>query len=71
MRFSDAFTKEKNKNEGYGTYIILCKVLAESGSDRDEIEKIFHDYMPKDEYARAEKQELVDYLVEISNNIPE
>jgi len=67
--FKQFFAESKAKQPEWGTYIHLCRVLQESGADREEITKLFEEYMKPEEYARSEKTELINYLEEIANEI--
>lgn len=66
MTFKAALEREQERNPNVGMYIHLCHILQESGCKRPEILKIFNKYMPKDEYLKSERKELIDYLVKIS-----
>ena len=69
ITFEQAFQKRKEENPNWGTYINMCSVLQESGISKTEITKIFNKYMTKDDYDPHEKAELIDYLVQIANEI--
>jgi len=71
MTFYEAFEKAKQKEPDVGTYILMCKVLQESGANYREIKKYFEKVMPKDEYDKHEKEELLAYLVTISTEFPD
>lgn len=64
--FREFFEESKAQHPEWGTYIHLCRVLQESGADREEITQLFKDYMIEDEFLRKEKKELIDYLVKIA-----
>lgn len=64
--FKNFLEESKQTNPEYGTYIHFCKVLQESGMSREEIEPLFDEHMPKEEYDKKEKGELIDYLVNIA-----
>lgn len=71
MTFKQALTKSIDEHPEWGMYIHLCKVLQESGAKKPEIMRHFTKYMPKDEFDRSERGELVDYLVKIADPIVE
>lgn len=66
LTFKQALERSQKDNPSWGMYIHICNVLQESGCKRAEILKLFNKYMPKDEYDKPEKGELIDYLVLIS-----
>ena len=66
MTFKQALDRELDKNPCTGMYIHLCHILQESSCKRAEILKIFNKYMPKDEFDKSERGEMIDYLVKIS-----
>lgn len=50
-------------------YISLCKILANSGEEKEEITKIFHTYMKVGEdYDAKEFKELINYLIVIAKD---
>lgn len=69
MTFYEAFKKEKEREPNYGTYITLCKVLQESEATYEECEKYFTEMMGKDEYDKADKKQMIDYLFEKANEV--
>lgn len=64
--FKLALKEEKELHPEWGTYISMCRVLQESGCSRQEVTKLFNDFLPKQEYDIEEKEELIDYLVKIA-----
>ncbi len=66
MTFKKALENSKKEQPDWGTYIHICRVLQESGCKRPEITTIFNKYMPKEEFNKSERVELIDYLVMIS-----
>lgn len=67
--FKMALSEEMDRHPEWGTYIAMCNVLTESGCSKTEIEKIFDTCMPKDEYMKSERKELVSYLIKIAKVI--
>ncbi len=57
------FTEQNNKHPELGAYINLCYTIHHSGADKKELTKAFNELIPKDEYDKEEKKELIDYLV--------
>jgi hypothetical protein len=70
ITFKEHLDKSIAEQPELGTYIHFCRVLGESFCERDEIENLFDRYMPKDEYDKPERTELVDYLFKISKELP-
>lgn len=66
MTFKQALDRELEKNPNVGMYIHLCHILQESDSTRAECLKIFNKYMPKEDFLKGERGEMVDYLFKIS-----
>lgn len=66
--FKQFLDESIKKNPELGTYIHFCKVLSGSGATREEITEYFNVHMPKDEYDKSEKTQLIDYLISISND---
>ncbi len=65
-KFKEALQESLKDEPGWGTYIHFCRVLSESGVKRTEITRLFNKFMPKEEYDKEEKRELIDYLVKIA-----
>lgn len=59
----DFFIERENEYPELGSYINLCYTIHYSGANRQEITKAFNELIPKDEYDKGEKKELIDYLV--------
>lgn len=64
--FKLALKEEQELHPEWGTYIAMCRVLQESGCNRQEVTKLFNLSMTKDDYDIEEKDELIDYLVKIA-----
>lgn len=64
--FKMALGEEMNRHPEWGIYIAMCNVLTESGCSETEIAKIFDTCMPKEEYMKSERKELLSYLVKIA-----
>lgn len=60
----DWFLEREKEHPEYGAYINMCYTIHHSGADRKEITKAFNELIPKDEYDKEDKKELIDYLVE-------
>lgn len=70
--FEEMMDDSIKKEPLWGTYLHLCSCIQESGMEREEIESWFKKYMVvKEDYDRSEKNELIDYLLKISLEIPE
>ncbi len=65
-KFKEALQESIKDKPEWGTYIHFCIILSESGVKKTEITKLFNKFMPKDEYDRSEKGELIDYLIKIA-----
>lgn len=59
----DWFLERNKEHPELGAYINLCYTIHHSGASRQELTKAFNELIPKDEYDRGEKKELIDYLV--------
>lgn len=59
----DWFLERNKEHPELGAYINLCYTIHHSGASRQELTKAFNELIPKDEYDKSEKKELIDYLV--------
>ena len=57
------FLERNELHPELGAYINLCYTIHYSGASRRDILKAFNELIPKEEYDKEEKKELVDYLV--------
>jgi len=57
-------------HSGVGAYINLAGAVKHQKFSRKNLAKNFKELMPKDEYAKNETKQLVDYL-EVLTNMPE
>ncbi len=64
--FDQMYKEIESQYPALGSYLILAKVIGESGMERDEITEKFLKYMGKEEYRKAEQDVLLDYLVSIA-----
>ena len=62
-----SYKKITNKNPNLGTYLCLAQVVKNSKYSRKSLVKAFKKFMPKDEYAKSEQKELIDYLEYLTN----
>jgi len=65
------FKKEEKKYPFHGAYIHLIKAVRNQKFSRKRISKSFNELMPKEEYNKNEKKELVDFLDNASNILEE
>ena len=63
----DWFNERNKEFPKRGKYINLCFTVHHSGARRKEITEAFNKLIPKEEYDKEEKQELINYLVKKSN----
>lgn len=71
MTFKEAFEKNKLLEPDTPTYILMCKTLQESGAEYDEIKEHFESVMTPEDYDLSEKEELLNYLVVVSTELPD
>jgi hypothetical protein len=57
----------QEKNPELGMYVHICKVINKSKLPRRDLLKIFNKVMPKDEFDRSERVELINYLETLAN----
>lgn len=69
LTFKQALDRSIAKEPDTAMFIHLYNVLQESGASRTEITKYFNKYMPKDDFDKDERKELIDNLVRISNPV--
>jgi len=66
--FEEFWNKRRKKNQDEPKYISLCYILEGSGAEKEEIEMIFNEYIPKEDFLPNEKKQMVAYLVEIAQD---
>lgn len=67
--FDTHFNKRRKAHNDEPVYISLCYILEGSGEDSAEIYEIFNEYMPRDSFLPEERQQMIDYLVEIATDL--
>lgn len=65
------FKKEEAKYPFHGSFIHLVKAVRGQCFSRQSLLKAFNNLIPKEEYNRSEKKELIDFLELITNTIEE
>lgn len=62
--FGQHFKMVKDLNPYWSDWICFCETLRETGlRDRRKIIKYFNRFVDKNDYDKAEKRQLIDYLV--------
>lgn len=56
------FLLSQEKNPELGDYLHLCKAVRSSGASRQEITILFEKFIPKEDFLKSEKIELIEYL---------
>ncbi len=65
----DWFKERNDAHPELGAYINMCYTLHHSGAGRREITKAFNECIPKEEYDKEEKRELIDYLLKKASEV--
>ena len=63
------FNKRQKDNPGEPRYISLCYILEGSGEDSATIYEIFDEYIPKGDFLPSEREQMVQYLITISEDL--
>ena len=66
---SKFWNKRRKQNPDEPPYISLCYILEGSGSTAEDIYEIFDEYMPKEDFNKDEREIMVAYLVDISQDL--
>ena len=61
------FEKAQVRNPNLGAFPCLAKVVRNRKFSRKNLVKAFNELVPKDDYAKEERKELVDYLEYLTN----
>ena len=66
--FETFWNKRRKANPGEPKYISLCYILEGSGETPAELYEIFDEYMDKSDFLPSEREEMVAYLIDISQD---
>jgi len=64
--FDEMYDEIQSQYPALGSYLVLAKVVGESGMNREEVTQKFLKHVPKEEYLKSEQDVLIDYLVSIA-----
>jgi len=67
--FDKFWNKRRKANPGEPKYISLCYILEGSGEDSATIYEIFDEYIPKGDFLPEEREQMISYLREISQDL--
>lgn len=67
--FETFWNKRRKNNPREPKYISLCYILEGSGETASELYEIFDEYMSKDDFIPTEREQMVQYLIEISRDL--
>lgn len=66
--FETFWNKRRKTNPGEPKYISLCYILEGSGETAAELYEIFDEYIDKSDFLPSEREEMVAYLIDISQD---
>lgn len=66
--FDYFWNKRRKLNPGEPKYISLCYILEGSGETAKELYEIFDEYMGKDDFNVKDREQMVLYLIDISQD---
>lgn len=67
--FDKFWQKRRKANPGEPKYISLCYILEGSGEDSAVIYEIFDEYIPKEDFLPEEREQMIRYLIDISQDL--
>jgi hypothetical protein len=63
------FDNIAKRNPNYSSYLCFAEAVKERRFSKQMIQRWFNKLVDKDDYARSEKRETVDFLVSLSNPV--
>ena len=64
--YKKLFSNLQEKEPAVGSYIHLCVILKGSNESKRMISKLFDSLIPKNDFLKSEKIELIDYLCKVA-----
>ncbi len=58
----------KEKNPNYSSYLCFAEAVSKQKFSKQTIQRWFNRLVDKDDYAKSEKRETVDFLAKLSNS---